>query len=192
MAAPMGAWPLRTSTRSTLGRPPQGQRGEGDPRGKLGAPPRANRVEPEPAQGSPCCSCPRRRGGLFFGRTGRALDTCPAMPVHLRVLRTLQPALITSPEVKPHTWSPEPVEPEPAMLPAAASRWGRAVVGGSDGEKGSPDCTAATSTETGRFGELRRPPPVGTGRFDLAQCRAAHRIYPHQQPCAGRVQGAVP
>ena len=112
-----------------------------------------------------------------------------AMRVHQRVLRTLRPALITSPEVKPHTWSPEPVEPEPAMLPAAASRCGRAVVGGSDGEKGSPDCTAATSTETGRFGELRRPPPVGTGRFDLAQCRAAHRIYPHRQPCAGRVQG---
>src|SRR5262245_47596211 len=82
MAAPMGGEPGSGRERSACWQAPQGQWElfwRGCFLGNIGAPPRANRVEPEPAQGSPCCSCPRRRAGLFFGRTGRALDTCPKM-----------------------------------------------------------------------------------------------------------------
>ena len=96
-----------------------------------------------------CVNCAARR------------EAIPEVMRDQRVLRTLRPVLITSPEDQ--TACPEPWASRTRARnasPRAASRCGRAVVGDSDGEKGSPDCTAATSTETGRFGELRRPPPV--------------------------------
>src|SRR5262249_35547207 len=77
MAAPMGASPESGRERLAAGDAPQVQRG---PflviHGKHCAPPRANRIaSPQFSHDS----CPRRRGGLFFGRTERALDTCPKM-----------------------------------------------------------------------------------------------------------------